>query len=105
MELIKNVNIQITSVGTALIYTPFLSPGSVNINLGQVWSENPPVIGFVEQQLCSGSQHVKTLYYPRDKYEINSNILIPIINKAILYYKNPSKNSYALNTIFSIFHM
>ncbi len=91
MDLIKDVDIQITSVGTALIYTPFLTPGSVNINLGQIWSKKTPVVGFVEQQLCSGSNHIKTFYYPRDKYKIDRNILIKIINKAIIYYKNPKK--------------
>lgn len=101
MEDFKDVDIQVTAPGTAMMYVPLLKKGAVNINLGYIEhtqtngvrgnlkikeSKHPDhlIPAYMEQPICAGTYYVTSLYYDRYKYnELQLEQLVEIINKAI----------------------
>jgi hypothetical protein len=69
LKILHQMNIHVSGPGTAQMYQPFLSDGSVNINLGGLkpWgSENTDkaYTSYLEQYMTSGTPYIKGLYYP-----------------------------------------
>lgn len=105
MEDFKDVDIQVTAPGTAMMYVPLLKKGAVNINLGYIeHTQTNGVRGnlkikeskhtdhlipaYMEQPICAGTYYVTSLYYDRYKYnELEIEPLIEIINNAIAVLK------------------
>lgn len=105
MEDFQDVDIQITAPGTAMMYTPLLKKGAVNINIGYIEHtqtngvrgnlkincnhDDHLIPAYMEQPICAGTYYVTSLYYDRYK---NNNLevepLIAIINEAINILKN-----------------
>lgn len=101
MSDFSDVDIQITAPGTAMMYTPLLKKGAVNINLGYIeHTQTNGVRGnlrikeskhadhlipaYMEQPICAGTYYVTSLYYDRYKYnELMAEPLIELINEAI----------------------
>lgn len=101
MEDFKDVDIQVTAPGTAMMYVPLLKKGAVNINLGYIEhtqtngvrgnlkikeSKHPDhlIPAYMEQPICAGTYYVTSLYYDRYKYnELEVDQLVEIINKAV----------------------
>ena len=106
MEDFKDVDIQITAPGTAMMYVPLLKKGAVNINLGYIEhtqtngvrgnlkileskKEDHLIPAYMEQPICAGTYYVTSLYY--DRYKNNAlevEEFINIIEKAVLLLKN-----------------
>lgn len=105
MEDFQDVDIQITAPGTAMMYTPLLKKGAVNINVGYMERTQTNgtrgnlkidcnhsdhlVPAYMEQPICAGTYYVTSLYYDRYKYNnLEVEPLIAIINQAIDIIKN-----------------
>lgn len=119
LKEISNVDIQITGPGTGMLYIPFLKNNSVNINLGYI--EHIPnysrcniiienstkefiVPGWMEQSICSGCEHVNTIYYDRMNYNnIEFSPMIDIIDKAVSIINGDIKLDTNLNVDAQIF--
>eukprot|EP00747_Dinoflagellata_sp_TGD_P130390 gnl/TRDRNA2_/TRDRNA2_174827_c0_seq13.p1 gnl/TRDRNA2_/TRDRNA2_174827_c0~~gnl/TRDRNA2_/TRDRNA2_174827_c0_seq13.p1 ORF type:complete len:367 (+),score=44.36 gnl/TRDRNA2_/TRDRNA2_174827_c0_seq13:99-1199(+) len=89
MKKVLECDIYISSVGTALMYLPFLRDGSVFIALGQIMEETtmgPKRVtpAFMEQHMSTGSTYVQTLYYDsKDRMNgIKPEPLTALIKKA-----------------------
>jgi hypothetical protein len=104
--MFQDVDIQVTGPGTAMMYTPFLKLGAVNINLGymektqtggrdniKVPGDTTDYVfpGWMEQCVCAGADYVHTIYYDRSTYNnIEYEPLIDIIKKGVSILYNPS---------------
>lgn len=115
---LEDVDIHISGPGTAIMYTPFLKKGAVNINLGyiehsQTNAARPNIFikdckysdfifpGWMEQSVCAGASFVSTLYYDRINYnyiefeqikEITDKA-IGMVNNGILLENNLNKDA------------
>lgn len=101
LNILKDIDIQITGPGTGMMYTPFIKKGGVNINLGymehtQTNYRRPNIIiknlaksdhvlpGWMEQSVCSAADYISNIYYDRANYNTIENIeLILTFNKAL----------------------
>eukprot|EP00747_Dinoflagellata_sp_TGD_P078003 gnl/TRDRNA2_/TRDRNA2_159853_c1_seq1.p1 gnl/TRDRNA2_/TRDRNA2_159853_c1~~gnl/TRDRNA2_/TRDRNA2_159853_c1_seq1.p1 ORF type:complete len:398 (-),score=68.32 gnl/TRDRNA2_/TRDRNA2_159853_c1_seq1:40-1158(-) len=68
LRKVQETDIMISSVGTALMYLPFLRDGSAFVALGQVLVERDmgprrEVPSFMEQHMSAGTPYVKSFYY------------------------------------------
>lgn len=105
MEDFQDVDIQITAPGTAMLYTPLMKKGAVNINIGYIEHTQTNstrgnlkincnhidhlIPAYMEQPICAGTYYVTSLYYDRYKYnDLEVEPLIAIINEAINIIKN-----------------
>ena len=106
MEDFKDVDIQVTAPGTAMMYVPLLKKGAVNVNLGYIEHTQTNGIrsnlkikeskhhdhlipAYMEQPICAGTYYVTSLYYDRYKYnELKVDQLVEIINKAVQVLKD-----------------
>jgi hypothetical protein len=101
MKDFQKVDIQVTAPGTAMMYTPLLKMGAVNVNLGYIEhtqtngvrgnlkileSTQPDhlVPAYMEQPICAGTYYVTSLYYDRYTYNnLEIEPLVLLINQAI----------------------
>lgn len=121
MEDFQNVDIQVTSPGTAMMYTPFLKKGAVNINLGYIEhtqtngvrlnlkikdtsKDDYLVPAYMEQSVCAGTYYITSLYYDRYKYNnLEIEPLINIIEQAIKILRAKKINKGNLNIDAQVF--
>ena len=69
LKILHRIDIHISGPGTGQMYQPFLSDGSVNINLGGLrpWGlekTDQAYASYLEQHMTSGTPYIKGLYYP-----------------------------------------
>lgn len=101
LQLYKDVDIQITAPGTAMIYLPFMKNGSINVNLGHMERpqkntarpniyihnyayDNYQFPAYMEQSLCNACYWTSTIYYDRYTYNhLEYEQLNSVIDKAI----------------------
>lgn len=101
LNILKDIDIQITGPGTGMMYTPFIKKGGVNINLGymertQTNHRRPNIViknlakndhsfpGWMEQSVCSAADYMSNIYYDRTNYNTIEYIeLILTFNKAL----------------------
>jgi hypothetical protein len=101
MRFFQDVDIQVTAPGTAMMYTPLLKKGAVNINIGYIEHtqtngvrgnlkileskhEDHLVPAYMEQPICAGTYYITSLYYDRYKYnDLEVQPLMDIILQAI----------------------
>ena len=106
MKDIQDVDIQVTAPGTAMMYTPLLKKGAVNINIGYIEHtqtngsrgnlkiieskhKDHLVPAYLEQTICAGSYHTTSLYYNRYKYNnLEFEPLVELIKEAVDIIKN-----------------
>lgn len=73
MQRVLDSDIMVSSVGTALMYLPFLRDGSSFVALGQILDETTmgpkrQTPSFMEQHMSAGANYVKTFYYdPKER--------------------------------------
>ena len=89
LRLLRKIDIHVTGPGTAQMYQPFLSDGSVSINLGGLrpaGQENTKTAytSFLEQHMTAGSPYIKGLYYPINERPrgIKKNEVVKLIRNA-----------------------
>jgi hypothetical protein len=89
LRLLRKIDIHVAGPGTGQMYQPFLSDGSVNINLGGIrpWRPNNTRIAytsFLEQYMTAGTPYIKGLYYPINERQkgIQKNEVVKLIRNA-----------------------
>ena len=89
LRLLRKMDIHVTGPGTGQMYQPFLSDGSVSINLGGLrptGQETTKIAftSFLEQWMTSGTPYIKGLYYPINERSkgIKKNEVVKLIRNA-----------------------
>lgn len=89
LRLLRTMDIHVTGPGTGQMYQPFLSDGSVSINLGgirPVRRKNTRIAytSFLEQYMTAGTPYIKGLYYPINERQkgIQKNEVVKLIRNA-----------------------